>query len=571
MSEPVTREFSVVLSKKAALVVELERLARRAAKISAPAITWSFGEVEQREVAIPRCDGSDRSDVRLVPFVRLTLTGTRPVVAGWEFAATVQHLDGANVLRHTPDFADERDVPETFRTRGPVCDHCQSRRLRRDTYLLVSEAGEWKQVGSSCLVDFLGHADPHALAAYAELLASAVALCEGADEDAEDGWGFGGGGRSVFAVLEFLAHAAAEIRESGWTPKSAVPECLSQSTAERTLDRIAPTRDALRENPRDRSVLESDRAVAAATLEWALSLGSGDERLGDYLWNLHAVAKGGVVEYRTAGIAASMVAAHTKAEVRRRERAARKPSEYVGAVGETRSFAIFLDRHLSFETAWGMIDRYLFRDANDCVLTWKSSGNASVIGAEHPNNKMVEGERYVLTARVKEHGEYKGTKQTVLTLAAVRPYSEAIYQALRDEEVRKALGKKVRAGQATAEEAAEFQRLDGVKRAASKASADKVRSHAFFETTLRTISGWAGGADRTVVDVPGGVWIEYDVSRTYGAWDSQKGNRPVVETASINVHADGRWACQYAGKDALDKARIFVAKKLAAAASDNGS
>jgi len=567
MSEPVTREFSVVLSKKPALVAELERLARRAAKIGAPAITWSLGEVEQREVAVPRGDGSDRSDVRLVPFVRLTLIGTRPVVAGWEFAATVQHLDGANVLRHTPAFAGERDVPETFRTRGPVCDHCQSRRPRRDTYLLVSEAGEWKQVGSSCLVDFLGHADPHALAAYAELLASALSLCEGAGEDAEGGWGFGGG-RSVFAVLEFLAHAAAEIRESGWTPKSAVPDRPSQSTAERALDRIAPTRDALREDPRDRSVSESDRAVAAATLEWALSLGSGGERFGDYLWNLHAVAKGGVVEYRTAGIAASMVAAHTKAEVRRRERAARKPSEHVGAVGETRSFALLLDRHFSFETAWGMVDRFLFRDADDCVFTWKASGSAKVIGAPDGDDDMVEGERYVLTARVKEHGEYKGTKQTVLTLAAVRPYSEATYQALRDEEVRKALGKRVRAGQATAEEAAEFKRLDGAKRAASKAVADRVRAHAFFETTLRTVPGWAGGADRTVVDAPGGVWIEYDVRQAYGAWDPQTGNRPVVETASINVHADGGWACQYAGKDALDRARLFVAKKLAEAATE---
>jgi hypothetical protein len=300
MSETVTRSFLVVLSKKEALAGELARLAKRAAKIGAPAITWTFGAVEQREVSIPRCDGSDRSDKRIVAFVPMTLTGDRPIVAGWEFAATVQHLDGANVLRRTPAFAgDDKEVPETFRTRGPVCDHCESKRMRRDTYLLVSEAGEWKQVGSSCLVDFLGHADPHQLAAYAELLASALTLCEGAGDDEEGGWGFGGGGPRVFAVLEFLAHAAAEIREGGWTPKSAVPNCPSQSTAEMTLDRIAPTRAAKEQNPRDRSVNESDRAVAAATLEWAVGLADSGERLGDYLWNLHAVAKSGVVEYRT--------------------------------------------------------------------------------------------------------------------------------------------------------------------------------------------------------------------------------------------------------------------------------
>src|ERR1700677_2367335 len=256
--EPMTREFWIVLAKRAALVAELARLAKRAKRakrIGAPAIAWTFGAVENRPVEVRIVDDSESEGgvlpntvMRLVPFVHLTLTGSRPKIAGWEFTATVQHLDGVNILRSCQR-AEEIEVPAIYRTRGSVCDHCRLDRDRRDTYLVVNEAGDWKQVGSSCLVDFFGHEDPHQLAAYAEMLASAMSLCEGA-EDGEGGWGWGGGGgRRVFALVEYLTYVAAEIRESGWTPKSAVQDAPGSATANRALDRIAPGRGP---QPQDR-------------------------------------------------------------------------------------------------------------------------------------------------------------------------------------------------------------------------------------------------------------------------------------------------------------------------------
>jgi hypothetical protein len=565
--EPVTREFLVVLAKQAALVAELTRLAKRAKRIGAPTITWSFGAVENRSVDVRIVDGSESEEgvlpntvTRLIPFVHLTLTGSRPKIAGWEFAATVQHLDGVNILRSCPR-AEEIEVPAIYRTRGSVCDHCRLDRDRRDTYLVVNQAGEWRQVGSSCLVDFFGHEDPHQLAAYAEMLAAALSLCEGA-EDGEGGWG-GGGGRRVFALVEYLTYVAAEIRESGWTPKSAVPDAPGTATANRALDRIAPEKDA---KPRDRSVLDVDQAVATATVEWALDLDApGGERLNDYLWNLFAVAKSGIADRRTLGLAASMVAAHTKAEVRRRERAARKPSAHVGTVGETRSFALTLDRHFSFDTGWGPVSRFLFRDEEDNVFTWKASGDTSVIGCEHPNHHMVEGERYILTARIKKHDDYKGTLQTVLTLATIRPFTPETFQALRDEEVRKVLGKKVRAKTATVEEAAQFKALDTAKRADAKALRAAVAQFMVFATTPRTVH-----IPRTheVLDVVGTkLHVDYSVRSFYDV--NAAGQRVLAEDVSINVYDKGQWVADCRGPDALDKARKFVAGRLAKAHGAN--
>jgi hypothetical protein len=552
MSESVTKEFLVVLRNKAPLVAELERLAKRAAKIGAPAITWSFGEVVNRKVKI---DGS--GETRLVPFVPLTLTGSRPKVAGWEFAATVEHLDGVNILRSTPAW-EEKELPEAYRKSGPVCDHCKLARRRHDTYLLVSEAGEWKSVGSTCLVDFLGHADPHKLAAYAELLAAAMALCGAGESDEEGGWGFGGSGPTVFALVEFLAHVAAEIRESGWTPKSAVLDRPGASTAEMAVDRIAPSRDSRRENPRDRSVTESDRAIAEAAAEWGLGLEASGEKLNDYLWNLYAVAKSAVVDHRSIGLAASMVAAYTKAEVRKREKAARKPSEHVGTVGEVRSFALLLDKHFSFESAWGWVDRFLFRDENDNVVTWKASGDSSVIGAAKGESDMVEGKRYILTGTIKAHDEYKGTKQTVLTRAAVRVFDEAVLGTLRDEENRKAFTKKVKAGTASPEEVAELAKLNAARKAVKKAAATKVAAFKTFESKVVETPAW-NGDKLYAVETANGARVECVSTSRYVGYGS---DRKVETEAYIDVRIDG-YSSRYAGKDALEKARKLVSESLA--------
>jgi hypothetical protein len=557
--EPMTREFVIVVSKQSALVAELVRLAKRAKRIGAPAITWTFGAVEQREVRV-RVVREQEADVlpsalthrtRTVPFVHMTLTGVAPRIAGWEFVATVQHVDEVNILRACPR-TEELPVPEVYRTRGSVCDHCKLDRDRRDTYLVVNGAGEWKQIGSSCLVDFMGHEDPHTIAEYAEMLASALSLCDGAGDDEEGGFGFGGGGSGprVFSVLEYLKCVAAEIREQGWVPrKAADPERGVQATADRACDRMDPERPV---KVRDRSVTEADTAIATASYDWALALhtSDGDERLNDYLWNLYAVAKSGIVERRTFGLAASMVAAYTKAEVRKRERAARKPSEYVGEVGEQRTFVLTLDRHFAFEGGWGPVSRYLFRDREDNVVTWKSSGHATVVGLDSPNDRMVEGSTYIVCGTIKKHDDYKGTKQTVLTRAVPRVFDEATFAAMRSEEIRKALSKKIKAGSATDEERGTFKVLDAAKRAAAKAERAKVAQFMVFETTLTLVHY---PTSHMVVDAGHGIHVDYAENRH---WDG-------TESPSINVRVDGRWEGQYEGKDALDKARKFVAVELA--------
>jgi len=472
MSDALTRateSYCIVLAKKDLLVAELTRLARRAKRLGAPEITWSFGEVVTREVRVRLQDVTDEAaailpgamthQTRTVPFVQMTLTGAVPRIAGWTFAATLQHVDGVNIMRNVPGLS--REVPETYRTVGARCDHCHLARDRRDTYLVVG-GDTWKQVGSSCLADFTGgHSDPHAVAAYAELLASAAHLCGGAEGDEEGGYGFGGGGPRVFALIAYLECVAAEIRERGWTPKSRVDN-PAKSTAMMAEDRLCPAKGS---KPRDRSVTDADKKMAEVAMEWAIQLSDGNARLNDYLWNVHAVAKSGIVDRRTFGIAASIIAAYTKAEAAKNA----SPSQHVGEVGERRSFALALVRHFSFETAFGMMTRFIFHDDDGNVFTWKTrAGDAD----------LTEGERYTVRGTMKDHNEYNGVPQNVLSRCETAPFDPVAFERDRSAEVRKALTKKAKSGplsEAEQTQLAALKRVPRKKAASTTAHEEMVR------------------------------------------------------------------------------------------------
>ena len=84
-------------------------------------------------------------------------------INGWEFLAKIQHLNGGNLIHSAkPDTF----IDPIYRTRKPVCDHCNSNRNRKDTYLVRNGLGEVKQVGKSCLKAFTGGFSAESIASF---------------------------------------------------------------------------------------------------------------------------------------------------------------------------------------------------------------------------------------------------------------------------------------------------------------------------------------------------------------------------------------------------------------------
>ena len=133
---------------------------------------------------------------------------TIPRIDGWEFIARIDHANGevGNLVRALPG----QIVPDYYRNTGCLCEHCNVKRFRRDTFLLRQvDTGEIKQVGSSCLKDFLGGHDPVKLAKLAELLSYA-------NECASGYTNYVGADRRYIDLNVFLQFVSLDMRQRGF-------------------------------------------------------------------------------------------------------------------------------------------------------------------------------------------------------------------------------------------------------------------------------------------------------------------------------------------------------------------
>lgn len=240
------------------------------------------------------------------------------------------------------------------------------------------------------------------------MLAQARGIAEGGCE----GFGMGSGGDRTLA--EYLPIVAWCVREQGWTSRTVAREQGGNATADRAFTYMtdARLRTAANVSPSD-----EDNALAGLAETWAESLTDDavNAERGDYLHNVRVIARSGLVTFKSAGLAASMVTAYQRAMSRNRERVERaaRPqcNTHVGTVGKRETFAAALDFVTGYDTAYGYTTVLKFRTAEGACLVWKAS-STNVSRAD-------VGKKYTIVGSVKEHGEYKGEKQTMITRCKV--------------------------------------------------------------------------------------------------------------------------------------------------------
>ena len=382
----------------AVLYAAIEALAKTARKLglAEPVLSEIGTEFEQLE------DGTVRR------WSLQELTGDAPIVAGWTFAAVIQFVtddDGVEMplFRSVPG----EQIPSHLRQLHQRCDHCQLVRNRRDTYLVRNaDSSEWLQIGSSCLRDFTGHADPHALARYAENLAEFGSLAEIAQSPGD------GVGRSYVEISAWLAGCARSIREDGWMSGHRAWELGSISTRERVEDNLhAP---AYR---RWRPTLV-DEGVAAATLAWVRGELANQAELTDYEYNLVVACRPTYVERRVLGIVTSAIVTWQRAVSREAERqAAAKESAWQGSVGEVWQGTAVVSSYSTTDGMYGVTHVVKLRDPSGNRFTWFASRLPATDGATWAPEV---GKAVDISGRVKAHSEWKGVKETILTRCKVK-------------------------------------------------------------------------------------------------------------------------------------------------------
>ena len=141
-----TRRFIIASSNKNAVIKQLEKMSKRAIRLSLPQISYGFDK--------PFVDTSGHL---MIP---IDISGPISVnYDNWEFVATLQHLPtGENIIR---SISKDSDIPPQYRSNDSICEHCKVNRYRKDTYLVYHiHKNTYMQVGSSCIKDFLGGNSP---------------------------------------------------------------------------------------------------------------------------------------------------------------------------------------------------------------------------------------------------------------------------------------------------------------------------------------------------------------------------------------------------------------------------
>lgn len=371
----------------------VEKLKKVANKCSKYGLTFKYEEVGEEFKTVEN---------HMERFVVVEVEGLA-VINDWCFVATLEHAEAGNIIRSCNP---EIEIPEYFRTCAPKCDHCNSARHRKDTYIVQNvTTGELKQVGKSCLKDYTNGWSAEAIASYMSYFNTI--------EEYNCNTSFGGGFATFYYGTKEVILAAIEITSKvGFVSKQKACDDGLISTTAKLVDfmSIDPTieivraKEAIGYNPNT----EVNNATANTILEWL----NKQESDSEYINNLQMVCKKAHLEYRDLGLVASLPAAYHKATVRAEENKKRieeSKSMFVGAIKERIVIEnVSLKCIARYGTDYGVTKVYHMLDAAGNIYVWKSA------------NCIEDTDSITIKGTVKAHSEFRGEKQTELTRCKVQ-------------------------------------------------------------------------------------------------------------------------------------------------------
>ena len=333
-------------------------------------------------------------------FIEVAVSGVA-IINNWKFIATIETSPNGNIIKQ---YATDVEVPDFYKTCKLVCDHCNTKRARKSTYLIQNvETGEFKQVGKSCLADYTHGLDAEGVASY---IAMFDELIRGEAVDASSNTAY-------YETVDVLKVAEELVSKLGYRSADSHDEStkvltrlflhreLSGGTITKRIDELAD--DINFDCNRKEVVDQVDNIIS-----WLLNDADTSEI---YMHNLKTLVSNKYVKWSDIGILASATIAYRKAmRFKKNDEEFAKnheddfKSEYVGHVGERITVNLkSVTCVYSNDTIYGMSFLYKMVDVNDNILMWSTS-------------KSLDEEEYEsVTGTVKSQSSYRDIKQTYLT------------------------------------------------------------------------------------------------------------------------------------------------------------
>ncbi len=394
----------------------LRNAQKKAAKLGVEAITASFGTPFQREY-------NERGIRRFVTLVEVTISGATPKYAGWKLVGVVTPLkvDSGELLPFVTTVPGET-VHTNGQARDPLaCDHCKVRRDRLESFIVQHDDGSERQVGRSCLKDFLGD-DRMSPSGLASLLNTLASISESVNE-----WSRGPRYFNAESLNLVIATTLAVIRKYPFVTVAEARNSYDQKIPTRTRVGEVMTSFLSRPDATDAAYahwttanagvldmlpVEADFVTAAQYRdELAVILDTKAEgEPNDYITALQVLSQCGAVNRKALGIAVSAVAfvdrelGRNQDPVKATLSAALKTSQFVGEPKKRMTMDVTFIENRATSTGMTIAT---FVDAAGNILKCFS------------HQSLTPGQKVSLKATVVRHDTYNGVNSTIVNRPVV--------------------------------------------------------------------------------------------------------------------------------------------------------
>lgn len=414
---------------------ELEKLNKKAKRIGTEPIQLKIVREFDKDIEIH--DGLEKIKQH---YFEVKIDGKSPIIDGYEFIASVEHAEGGNIINMSPNSSIPA-LPTEYRTSGNTCDYCHTKRDRLSTFVLrETSTGNLMKVGRSCLKNFLPSKDPKSIIDYAQNLENILRACiggEGMDDYDENDGGIGGGNgrfhryyptdpfmRSVCLAYiiegKFISSKKAKdssmyddrplqsTKDFAWWLIYDGPNSRDPKTSAEWRPKVASRLPAATE-------LYDELTKWLETKDWDAEVDKYQESnpsLAQYFHNIKSVANATTVATKNSALQASILAIYLREQGEQEKKAQRKPSNFVGNVGDKISFDGKVMNVKTFDGHYGITTLIVFVDPTGNEFVWWSSGD---------KGDIEKGTTFKVTGTVKKHevSRYTNQSQTVITRAKI--------------------------------------------------------------------------------------------------------------------------------------------------------
>ena len=334
---------------------------------------------------------------KLVEMVDLTLDNFVVSLNGWSFLAVTEHSKEGNI---TMKKIYDVEIPERYYESGTYCEHCNTNRYRKYTYLVYkAETKEIFQVGSSCLQAYLGF-DVSLLLEHAKLIDTLNGMFNKEHGRMEKR------GIEAQTFETFIKRTIAYINQYGYvSAKKAREDAFLVATGFEVWG-VEYNKTHNTDIINGALTQEVDDTFVAV-YDWVYGL---EDNKSDYVRNIKVLLKRGYVTSKTATTAASIVGVYfANLNKQKVESVDKVTSNHIGTIKERINVTMTLKYVNSFEGKYGISHCYNFLTTEGNIIVWFSN----------TSNLEID-KTYTGKATVTKHTEYKGIKQTLVNRCTLK-------------------------------------------------------------------------------------------------------------------------------------------------------